>query len=70
MLLRVNLCDECTKKLRAFRQQLGDRAMAAQAGQILQACPQCRQQLPQTEGKLFTKLKEHDARPGFDVPKG
>jgi len=62
--VKVELCDNCAKQLAAWQQKLGERAMAAMAGQILQGCPTCRAQLPPTEGHLFTKL-QREFEPDF-----
>lgn len=67
--VKVKLCESCEKKLAAWRRNLGERAMAAMVGQILQACPDCARQLPQTDGHMFTKLKQ-DFEPDFEPQKG
>ena len=54
--VKLRLCEKCERQLAAWQRNLGERAMAAMAGQILQACPECASKLPQTEGHLFTKL--------------
>lgn len=63
-LVRVQLCERCENQLVAWKQKLGERAMAAMAGQILQKCPECASKLPPTEGHLFTKLPS-DFEPDF-----
>lgn len=60
MLFRVNLCDGCARRLSTIMSRLGRAAMAAEAGSILQSCPECSAQLPPTEGKLFTALDGND----------
>jgi hypothetical protein len=67
--VKLKLCEKCEKQLVAWRDKLGERAMAAMVGQIIQACPSCAQQLPQTEGHLFTKLQQ-DFEPDFVPAKG
>ena len=66
--IKLKLCEGCTNKLRAWRDRFGERAMAAVVGQTVQACPECMSQLPQTEGHLFTKLKQ-DFEPDFEEGK-
>jgi hypothetical protein len=67
--VKVKLCESCEAKLAAWRRNVGERAMAGMAGQILQACPSCASQLPQTDGHLFTKLPR-DFEPDFEPQKG
>lgn len=67
--VKVRLCEQCERKLAAWRRNVGERAMAGMAGQILQACPSCAAQLPQTDGHLFTKLPV-DFEPDFVPAKG
>lgn len=67
--VKLRLCESCEGKLVAWRRNLGERAMAAMVGQIVQACPSCASQLPQTDGHLFTKL-ERDFEADFEPQKG
>jgi hypothetical protein len=67
MRVRVELCDKCTAQLRAFKERLGEPAMATMAAAVLQSCPECRSKLPPTEGQYYTKLASDD-REAFPVP--
>jgi Zn finger protein HypA/HybF involved in hydrogenase expression len=68
--VKLQLCDSCARKLQAFRRNLSERAMAAEAARILQSCPECASKLPPIkDGKqLFTKLPE-DFEPDFKEQK-
>lgn len=67
--IKLKLCASCERKLAAWQRNVGERAMAGMAGQILQACPECMSKLPQTDGHLFTKLVK-DFEPDFEPQKG
>ncbi len=66
--VQLKLCPDCERKLVAWRRNVSERAMGAMVGQIIQACPQCAAQLPQTNGHLFTKLVQ-DFEPDFEEGK-
>jgi len=56
--VKIQLCEDCTCKLKGITDLHGEEAMGKAAGAVLMACVSCRSQLPGSDRvSLITELK-------------